>query len=148
MQLLQPPSAIRQTLLSIAAKHALTLKCSLDAAMQSVQLRCCHAACAGARGSSLTFRCRPLGTAAAEQALLVEDGHQGPGCCHLLQAAGVDEGVQEGCAVLAHTVVGQATYRQPLQRPERLQCTRCDIAELRFECQGAAALGTGSGMRP
>ena len=96
----------------------------------------------------LTFRCRPLGTAAAEQALLVKDGHQGAGCSHLLQTAGVDERVQEGCAVLAHTVVGQATYRQPLQRPERLQDTRCNTAELRIERQGAAALGTGSGMQP
>ena len=102
---------------------------------------------AGADGSILTFRCRPLGTAAAEQALFVEDGHQGPGCSHLLQAAGVDEGVQEGCAVLAHTVVGPAADRQPLQRPERLRCTRGDVAELRFESQGAAGLGTGSGMQ-
>ena len=62
----------------------------------------------------------------------MEDGHQSPGCSYLLQAAGVDKGVQEGCAVLTHTVVGQATYRQPLQHPERLQCTRCDAAELRL----------------
>lgn len=78
----------------------------------------------------------------------MEDGHQGPGCSYLLQAAGVNEGVQEGCTVLAQTVVRQATHRQPLQRPERLQCTRCDTAKLRFECQGAAALGTGSGTQP